>query len=61
MGRSAYNHSAELTIYLKCDEKGKGTGRKLYEALEQALSDMGSIKALAGSAGALLIVWQEKG
>ena len=47
VGRSAYDHSAELTIYLERDEKGKGTGRKLYEALEQALSDMGVLNLYA--------------
>lgn len=41
VGRSAYDWSAELTIYLAPDERGQGTGRKLYEALEAALSAMG--------------------
>jgi phosphinothricin acetyltransferase len=41
VGREAYNHSAELTIYLSPEEKGHGTGRKLYTALEQELSVMG--------------------
>ena len=37
VGREAYNHSAELTIYLSPEEKGHGTGRKIYTALEQEL------------------------
>ena len=31
VGRAAYDWSAELTIYLNPEEKGHGTGRKLYE------------------------------
>ena len=41
VGRAAYRWSAELTIYLKPEEKGRGTGRALYEALEKELSAMG--------------------
>ncbi len=47
VGREAYKHSAELTIYLSPEEKGHGTGRKLYEALEMALSAMGVINLYA--------------
>ncbi len=39
--RAAYDHSVELTIYLSPGERGHGTGRKLYTALEKALSSMG--------------------
>ena len=41
VGRAAYDWSAELTIYLSPEEKGHGTGRKLYEAIEKDLADMG--------------------
>ncbi len=41
VGRAAYDWSAELTIYLSPEEKGHGTGRKLYEAIEEKLADMG--------------------
>lgn len=41
VGRAAYDWSAELTIYLSPEEKGHGTGRKLYERLETELADMG--------------------
>lgn len=36
-GRPAYDWSAETSIYLRWDRRKKGVGRKLYEALEQAL------------------------
>ena len=39
--RAAYDHSVELTIYLSPGERGHGIGRKLYTALEKALSSMG--------------------
>lgn len=35
VGRAAYDWSAEVTIYLREDQKGKGIGRKLYQALEE--------------------------
>ncbi len=35
--RPAYKHSVETTIYLRQDLKGKGIGRKLYEALSELL------------------------
>ena len=41
VGRAAYDYSAELTIYLSTAEKGHGTGRKLYEKLENDLANMG--------------------
>ena len=40
VGRKAYEHSCELTIYLDHDAKGRGYGRKLYEELEKALKKM---------------------
>lgn len=39
--RTAYDHSCEVTIYLDRNAKGKGYGRALYEALEEALKDRG--------------------
>ncbi|MBO5589329.1 MAG: GNAT family N-acetyltransferase [Anaerovibrio sp.] len=41
VGRAAYDHSCELTIYLDKDAKGRGYGRKLYDALEAQLKEMG--------------------
>ncbi|MCM1254285.1 MAG: GNAT family N-acetyltransferase [Clostridium sp.] len=41
IGRAAYDYSAELTIYIDKDSHGCGIGRKLYEALEDALKKMG--------------------
>lgn len=37
VGRAAYDHSAETTIYLKECAKGLGLGRRLYETLEALL------------------------
>lgn len=34
INRAAYDWSAEVTIYLREDQRQKGLGRKLYEALE---------------------------
>ena len=39
--RAAYDRSCEVSIYLDRDAKGKGYGRALYEALEEALKNMG--------------------
>ena len=44
--RAAYEHSCELTIYLDHNSKGRGYGRALYEALEQALKDMGILESV---------------
>ncbi len=38
--RAAYDRSVEMTIYLANDCKGNGSGRKLYEALEEILRQM---------------------
>ena len=35
--REAYSWSAELTVYLRKDQRGRGRGRLLYEKLEQIL------------------------
>lgn len=34
VGRAAYDHSAETTIYLREDMRGMGLGKRLYKALE---------------------------
>ncbi|MCR5782269.1 MAG: GNAT family N-acetyltransferase [Clostridia bacterium] len=47
VGRAAYDHSCELTIYLDRNSKGLGFGRALYETLEQALKDMGILNLYA--------------
>lgn len=39
--RAAYSHSAELSIYIKREHRGKGLGRRLYEELEARLCEMG--------------------
>lgn len=41
VGREAYRFSAELTIYLDKNFRGKGLGTKLYSALEQNLRERG--------------------
>ena len=46
-GRAAYNHCCEVTIYLDRKAKGKGYGRALYEALEEALGRSGIINLYA--------------
>ena len=46
-GRAAYDHCCEVTIYLEHGSKGKGYGRALYEALEEALEKRGMINLYA--------------
>ena len=41
VGRAAYRWDAEMTIYLSPSEQKRGTGRKLYAAMEEALGRMG--------------------
>ncbi|MDF1493864.1 GNAT family N-acetyltransferase [Caproiciproducens sp. CPB-2] len=36
-GRAAYDWAVETTVYVKGDCKAKGTGKKLYQALEEIL------------------------
>lgn len=45
--RSAYDHSAELSIYLDKTARKSGLGRKLYEELEHRLSEMGILNLYA--------------
>ena len=47
VGREAYSHSCEMTIYLAPDVRGKGYGRTLYEELESRLKDMGILNLYA--------------
>lgn len=39
--RAAYDWSAEVTVYLAPDARGKGTGRALYRRLEELLALQG--------------------
>ncbi len=39
--RAAYQWDADLAIYLRPEARGRGIGRKLYEALEQILRELG--------------------
>ena len=41
VGRAAYAHSCELTIYLDKDSRRKGYGMALYKALEKNLKEAG--------------------
>ena len=45
--RPAYDWAAETTIYLRQDARGKGYGRRLYTALEEALQARGVLNAYA--------------
>lgn len=45
--RAAYAHSAELSIYLDREAKGRGYGRALYEALERDLKEQGILNLYA--------------
>lgn len=47
VGRAAYNWSCEMTIYLDQHAQKHGYGRKLYEALENLLLEMGIINLYA--------------
>ena len=47
VGRAAYDHCCELTIYLDHDAKGQGFGRALYDALETRLREMGILNLYA--------------
>ena len=46
-GRTAYDWSCEVTIYLAHNAQKCGMGRILYEALQKALGDMGIINMYA--------------
>ena len=45
--RAAYSHCCELSIYLDRGARGRGYGRKLYEALEAGLREAGFLNLYA--------------
>jgi phosphinothricin acetyltransferase len=45
--RAAFGRSVETSIYVRQDEVGKGLGRLLHDALEQALKDIGILNMYA--------------
>ena len=47
VGRAAYRRCCEVSIYLDRDARGRGYGRRLYEALEAALRDRGILNLYA--------------
>lgn len=47
VGRAAYDWSCELTVYLDHNAQKCGMGRAIYEALENALHDMGVLNLYA--------------
>lgn len=47
VGRAAYDWACELTIYLDHNVRKSGMGRILYEALQNALHDMGILNLYA--------------
>lgn len=47
VGRAAYDWSCELTIYLHPGARKRGFGRRLYEALEDRLREMGVLNLYA--------------
>ncbi len=47
VGRAAYGWACEVTIYLDPAARKRGLGRKLYEALEARLRDMGILNLYA--------------
>ena len=46
--RAAYRWSVNTSVYLVAGERGRGTGRALYEALLPVLRDLGLVTAHAG-------------
>jgi phosphinothricin acetyltransferase len=46
-GRAAYDYSCEVSIYVDRDARGRGYGRKLYEALEDKLRAQGILNMYA--------------
>ncbi len=46
-GRAAYDRSCEMTVYLAHDAQKNGLGRKIYEAMEEALRKMGMLNLYA--------------
>lgn len=52
--RAAYDWAVETSIYVREDKKGRGIGRKLYEALEECLTAQGFLNLNA------CIAWPER-
>jgi len=48
--RQAYQWSVNVSVYLRDDTRGKGVGRRLYEALLPMLTTLGYYQAFAGIA-----------
>jgi L-amino acid N-acyltransferase YncA len=48
--RAGYRWTANVSVYLAVDERGKGTGRALYDVLLAALGSLGYVHAYAGIA-----------
>jgi phosphinothricin acetyltransferase len=48
--RAAYRWSADCSVYLPASEQGRGTGRRLYDALFVLLRDLGYVSVFAGIA-----------
>ncbi len=46
-GRAAYERSCEVSIYLDRAARGRGYGKKLYEALEERLKEQGILNMYA--------------
>ena len=46
-GRPSYDWSCEITVYLDHRARGRGLGRALYGALEEALGEMGLLNLYA--------------
>ena len=47
VGRAAYDHSCELSVYVDRCARGRGLGRMLYEALEAELRERGILNLYA--------------
>ncbi|MDP9393508.1 MAG: N-acetyltransferase family protein [Actinomycetota bacterium] len=46
--RAAYRWSADVSVYCAREERGRGTGRRLYGALLPELAALGYVRAYAG-------------
>lgn len=45
--RAAYDRAAELSVYVRCDMKKKGIGKRLYSELEKLLAKQGILNVEA--------------
>lgn len=48
--RAAYQWAVDVTVYIRADARGRGVGRRLYEALLPRLAARGYYQAFAGIA-----------